>query len=171
MKWSERASEWWIQWDEKHRSSSSRHQHPYHYHHQRNSIIGIHGAAMIIRWTVQWPQESTSEKRERENKTESEQKKERSDNVWVIEWVRWRTSIIIITSSASLSSSFLSASELLIDDDDKNDDDDVIDDVDNADGGRESATIEGPCFHLRALVCYLVNSLFSEEGVHHLSFQ
>ena len=33
--------------------------------------------------------------------------------MWVIEWVRWKTSIIIITSSASLSSSFLSASELL----------------------------------------------------------
>ncbi len=37
----ERASEWLSEWDEKHRSSSSRHQHLYHHHHQSSSSIGI----------------------------------------------------------------------------------------------------------------------------------
>ena len=32
-----------------------------------------------------------------------------------------------------------------------------------ADGGRESATIEGPCFQLRALVCYPFRDLLWSE--------
>ncbi len=88
----ERASEWSSEWDEKHRSSSSRHQHLYHHHHhhhQSSSSIGIaylswdsndHPMDCPATWRIcKWGRMRESE--------------------WVIEWVRWKTSIIIITSS------------------------------------------------------------------------
>jgi hypothetical protein len=47
----ERASEWLSEWDERHRSSSSRHQQHLYHHHQLE-LLTCHGTAMIIQWTV-----------------------------------------------------------------------------------------------------------------------
>ncbi len=107
----ERASEWSSEWDEKKNID--------HHHHvisiwvaAASKLLTCHGTAMMNRWTAKSRDFYKCVSEREQDRVRAKIKKESDwrryegwESEWVIEWVRWKTSIIIITSSAFLSSS------------------------------------------------------------------